>query len=179
MDIGIVSVRYAKALLRFATENSEEQQVYAEMETLSAAYRSVPALQVALLNPTLTDRQKSDLLVAACGTEQQVSASTQRFVALVTEKKRADLMLFIAQSYITLYRKSKQIIKGRLVVPVEIRQPLAERLQRMVETATGSSVEFEVCVDDAIGGGFVLEYDTYRLDASLHTQINRMRRALK
>ena len=40
-------------------------------------------------------------------------------------------------------------------------------------------MEFEVCVDEKIEGGFILEYDTYRLDASLRTQLDQIHRELK
>ena len=179
MDIGIVSVRYAKALLRFATENKEEQQVYAEMETLSRTFLKVSALQPALLNPVLTNAQKIDLLAAACVGEGQITRSTRRFIELVTEKKRADLMLFIANAYMTLYRKTKGIIKGCLTVPTEISEKVCQRLQQIIESKTSSQVEFEVRVDEEIKGGFILDYDTYRLDASLRTQLNELRRALQ
>ena len=179
MDIGIVSVRYAKALLRFATENKEEQQVYAEMETLSRTFLKVEALQPALLNPVLNNDQKIDLLAAACVGNGEVTHSTKRFIQLVTEKKRADLMLFIANAYMTLYRKTKGIIKGCLTVPTEISEKVCQRLQQIIESKTSSQVEFEVRVDEDIKGGFILDYDTYRLDASLRTQLNELRRALK
>ena len=52
MDIGIISVRYAKALLQFALENKEEQTVYGEMKTLGETFRAVPALRQALITPT-------------------------------------------------------------------------------------------------------------------------------
>ena len=179
MDIGIVSVRYAKALLRFATENKEEQLVYAEMENLSATFLKVQALQPALLNPVLTNVQKTQLLTSACVGNGKITKSTKRFIELVTEKKRADLMMFIANTYMTLYRKSKGIIKGCLTVPTEISENVSKRLQQIIESKTSNQVEFEVRVDEEIGGGFILDYDTYRLDASLRTQLNELKRALK
>ena len=179
MDIGIVSVRYAKALLRFATENKEEQQVYAEMETLAGTFLKVQALQSALLNPVLTNDQKTELLASACVGNGEISKSTKRFIQLVTDKKRADLMMFIANAYMTLYRKSKGIIKGCLTVPTAISENVSKRLQQIIESKTSNQVEFEVRIDEEIGGGFILDYDTYRLDASLRTQLSELKRALK
>ncbi len=179
MDIGIVSVRYAKALLKFAVENREEEQVYLEMETLASSFQSVPALQSALLNPVFAASQKVKLLETACAGSKTLSVSTLRFLRLVIEKKRAELMMFIANSYVTLYRKSKQIIKGRLIVPVKIKEEVSQRLRHIIESKTNTQMEFEVCVDKEIEGGFILEYDTYRLDASLRTQLSVLHRTLK
>lgn len=179
MDIGIVAARYAKALLRFATENKEEDVVYQEMNGYLTAFLKVSALQPALLSPVLKEQQKRDLLLSACSIAEEVSSSTRRFVELVLEKRRADLMHFIAQSYISQYRNSKNIVKGRLVVPMEVSASVGNRLQQILEQRTHCNVEFEVTVDPHIEGGFILEYDTYRLDASLRTQIGQLHRSLK
>lgn len=38
MDIGVISVRYARALLKSATDAKVEAGIYAEMQTLAKAY---------------------------------------------------------------------------------------------------------------------------------------------
>ena len=49
----------------------------------------------------------------------------------------------------------------------------------MVESKTKGTVEFETEVNPDIIGGFVLEYDTYRLDASVQTQLRQVLTQLK
>lgn len=178
MDIGIVSIRYAKALLQFAIENQEEDKVYEEMSFMAEIFIKIPALQKAMSNPSLTKEQTTELLNNACGTDIVLSKSTKRFNQLVVSKKRANLMMFIAYAYITLYRKAKHLIKGRLVVSKSVGEDVAKRMQSIVEARTDCKVDFEVLIDQNIGGGFILEYDTYRLDASVKSQIEKLRRAL-
>lgn len=179
MDIGLVSTRYAKALLRFSVDNREEEKVYQEMVALAKAFQKVQALHPALQNPVLTDEQREKLLTAACNQETKVSASTQRFIQLVVEKKRTALMHLIALTYQSLYCKQKGIVKGKLIVPVMVSEAVGSKLQQVVADIAQSEVDFEVCVDEKIEGGFILEYDTYRLDASLRTQLQQIHRALK
>ena len=168
MDIGIVSIRYAKALLQFAMENHEEDGVYREMSAMADVF----------MKPVLTSQQTETLLGSACGSGDSQTASTRKFIKLVVSKKRADFMMFIAHAYVTLYRKEKHLVKGRLVVAKSVSEHVAQRLQAIVEARTDSKVDFEVLVDENIGGGFILEYDTYRLDASVKTQIEKLHRAL-
>ena len=173
MDLGIISTRYANALLLFAEEKGETKQVYQETTTLAHSFLAVPALQQAMTNPVLSVECKSRLLLtAACG-EQQPSASLKRFVQLVVNKARADIMLFVAHSYGTLYRKKEHMITARLVVP-----NLKEKLQQMVENRAHCKVDFKVDEDASIEGGFILEYDTYKLDASVRTQLSKIKREL-
>ena len=133
MDIGIISIRYAKALLRFAIDNKEEERVYAEMETMAHSFLHIPTLRQVLQDP-LSDnaRQVEILSCATCGNES-LSASTKRFIQLVTVHNRTDLMQFIAQAYITLYLKRKRIIKGRLIVPMLRRRQFVRSCRRLLK----------------------------------------------
>ena len=45
MDIGVISVRYARALLKGATVQQQEDKVYAEMQTLLGSYSELPQLR--------------------------------------------------------------------------------------------------------------------------------------
>lgn len=180
MDFGIISMRYARALLRFATENGEAEKVYTETDCLAQAFLKVPALHGALLNPVVSDAQKERLLLSAATDDEagKCSGSFCRFVSVAIAKKRADLMVFIAHSYGTLYRKANHIIKGTLTVSAPVSSELVGRLREMAEKRSGEKVDFQVEEDAAICGGFVLRYGTYCLDASVRTHLAKLHREL-
>jgi len=48
-----------------------------------------------------------------------------------------------------------------------------------VESKTNGTVEFETEVNPDIIGGFILEYDTYRMDASVKSKLNTILNQLK
>jgi F-type H+-transporting ATPase subunit delta len=81
-------------------------------------------------------------------------------------------MQFIANSYITLYRQQKNIIRGKLTTAVAVLPATEQRMRQMVERKTQGTVEFESEVNPDIIGGFILEYDTYRMDASVRSKLN-------
>jgi F-type H+-transporting ATPase subunit delta len=85
---------------------------------------------------------------------------------------------FIANSYITLYRQQKNITRGKLTTAVPVSQDVQKKMLQMVEGRTKGNVEFITEVNPDILGGFVLEYDTYRLDTSVKTQLNNIQKKL-
>lgn len=178
MDQGIISMRYAKALLRYAEENGEAKTVYGETARLSENLLRVPALQRALLNPVLNEEKKRELLLAAAVAEGSPSKSLSDFITLLLRKQRTDTVLRIAYAYGTCYRERYKIVRGRLVLPGEIDDKIFERLSRKVEASAEGRVDFEKVIDPSIIGGFVLEYDTYRLDASVRGRFKRIREQL-
>ena len=52
-------------------------------------------------------------------------------------------------------------------------------MKSMVERKTQGTVEFLTEVNPDIIGGFILEYDTYRMDASVKSQLNSILKKLK
>lgn len=178
MDTGIVATRYAKALLRYATEQGQAEAVYGEMNHLAESLIALPRLSAALDNPVVTAADKIELLVEAAGGEAKVSDAGKRFLRLVVESGRAEAMLFIAKAYGSLYRRANHVVEGRLIVAQPLSAALTEKLRSVLEKETQCSVDFEVVCSSEIGAGFVLEYDNKRLDASLSRRIAQMRRRL-
>ena len=177
MDIGVISVRYARALLKSAVQTKCDDQVYSDMATLAKSFVDVPQLRTTINNPTISQESKRQLLVTACG--PSATTLTKRFVDLVLKEGRESFMVFIASSYITLYRKQKNIIHGRLITATTVSPETEQKMRSIVESKTQGTVEFLTEVNPDIIGGFILEYDTYRMDASVRTKLNNILNTLK
>jgi len=178
MDIGIISVRYARALLKSALDQKLDQQVYQEMQQLAKSYVEVPVLRHTIDNPMLAKDKKEMLLLTAIG-GSQASELSKAFVALVLKEDRENMIQFIANSYVTLYRQQKNIIRGKLTTAVAVSPATEQKMRQMVEGKTKGTVEFETEVNPDIIGGFILEYDTYRMDGSVKSKLNSILNTLK
>lgn len=172
MDIGVISVRYARALLKAATVAKIEDRVCIDMATLAKSFVDVPQLRLAIDNPMLSkDKKRALLATAAGGSDVQL---TRTFIDLVLKEDRESIVQFMANSYVTLYRKQNNIIRGKLTTAVAVSPETERKMRQMVENRTKGTVEFETEVNPDIIGGFILEYDTYRLDASVQSQLRNI-----
>ena len=177
MDIGVISMRYARALLKSATDQKQEDAVYQEMMTVAKSYLDVPALRHTIDNPMLSKDKKEALLLVAAG--EKPCELTKAFIALVLKEDRENVMQFMANSYITLYRKQKNVIRGKLTTAARVSVETEQKMRQMVESKTNGTVEFETEVNPDIIGGFILEYDTFRMDASVKSKLNTILTQLK
>ena len=177
MDIGVISVRYARALLKSATDQKLEEKVYQEMMTIAKSYLEVPQLRQTIDNPMLSKDKKQMLLLTAVG--EKPSELTKSFIQLVLKEDRENVMQFMANSYITLFRKQKNVIRGKLTTAARVSAQTEQKMRQMVESKTNGTVEFETEVNPDIIGGFILEYDTYRMDASVKAKLNSILSTLK
>ncbi len=177
MDLGVISVRYARALLKSAMQLKQEDKLYQEMQTLLGSYLKVPELRFTIDNPMLSKDKKKGLLGTACG--KDVTELTNKFFALVLREDRENALQFMAASYITLYRKQKNITRGKLITATAVSPQTEAKMKQMVEDKTQGTVEFNTEVNPDIIGGFILEYDTYRMDASVKSKLNAILTQLK
>lgn len=169
MNLGVISVRYARALLKGCCDENIEDEVYCCMEALAKTYIDVPQFREVIENPMVANDKKMQLLITAVGGHP--CGIVEAFFHLVLKEGRDNILQFCANSYITLYRRQKNIIRGKLTTAVAVSPETEQKLCKMVEGRTNGVVEFETEVDPDIIGGFILEYDTFRLDVSVKSKL--------
>lgn len=176
MDIGIVSSRYAKALLKYASAHRQTASVYEGVKVLRDSFVRVPRLKSVLADPMLSAEKQYRLLYVASG--QNESKCLQEFFRLVIKNRRVGVMPFIVNSYIELYRTEQNIIQCRLTVPAQLSDKTIDRLKAVVERKTQKTVDFALNIDPSIIGGFIIEYDSQCLDASVAAQLRQLRKQI-
>ncbi|MBP5317920.1 MAG: F0F1 ATP synthase subunit delta [Paludibacteraceae bacterium] len=173
MNSGKISVRYAKALLGFAEKNGEADKVYAEMQLVAVAFEAAPLLRELMETPGLLTNEKVNLLTAILG-EQKPSATTAAFFKFVVDQKREEHMQMIALMYEKLYREARNLLKGELRSAVELPKATLQKIEKYVNQRFGATVELSSSTDASLIGGFVLDVNDQRLDASIIGQLQKL-----
>lgn len=166
-------MRYAKAMLAFALENGEENAIYNMMLQLRHTFRNVKQLPVVLQNPFLSQNERVGLICDAVN----ASPLFERFARLVVKEEREELLLFIAHAYIMLYRREKKILAVDFTTAVPADDALNGKVTAML-AGDHDSVELNNAVDPSIIGGFIIEADSKRYDASVGSQLREIRKQL-
>ena len=118
--------------------------------------------------------KKVELLKTAALCNDDSEKVLEQFFRLVLAQKREKFLQFMIWSYIGLYRRENNILMGRLTTAVP--SPVLEkRMTTIIEGKTSKEVEFYTSVDPNIIGGYVLEMVGYRIDASISSQLKRVK----
>lgn len=176
MNSGMISMRYARALFEYSLEKKMEEKVFAEMKNLAASLAGEQKLRAALDNPVLNTKDKLELIKLAAGKE--VSDVFVRFISLVLAQRREDHLQRMSLVYLDLYREYKNISVGRLITAYPIKTEVVDKIKYLVQQKKSGTIEFITEVDPDITGGFILYIDTYRLDASIATQLKNIKQQL-
>ncbi|MDR1517611.1 MAG: F0F1 ATP synthase subunit delta [Dysgonamonadaceae bacterium] len=175
MEVGILSMRYAKALIEFAQEKKAEDTLYRELGVLAHSFRTQPTLTETIDNPIISAEDKFSLIcVAACGNAKP-SAELAGFIRLVLKHNRESYLHFMCLMYLDLYRKLKHIGVGQLITAVPVDEKVRNRMTLAASRFLHSKMELKTVVDPSIEGGFIFDINDYRLDASIATQLRQMK----
>ncbi len=176
MNEGILSSRYAKALLKFVQETGNGDKVYSQAGILVLRMEEVRQLKDYIENhDEISLEKKLQLLETALG--EPMSLELRRFMALVTSRRRTEYFYRMLYDFIGQYREANNIRVGRLITAFPA-QGLKEKMESVFSGKAGAEVRLEMEVNPDILGGFIFELDGWRLDASVETRLDRIRRKL-
>lgn len=176
MNAGLIASRYAKAFLKYVQEAGSGDKVYSQVCRLVRVIEELPQMKIYLEDSSdISLERKLSLLSAAL--DAPVEAAISDFLKMVTANNREEYFHRMLLSFIEQYRSANNIKVGRVVTAVPY-DDLGNRLEEMFHDRTGAEVHLSEEVNPDIIGGFVFELDGYRMDASVETHLNRIRRQL-
>lgn len=173
MTVGMISRRYAKALFEYAREKKVEKEVDEEMKKLANQFASEPRLRAAMNNPIVTTKDKLNLLRSSIG--GKCSPAFERFIQLVLKHKREGFLQWMALSYDELYSIANHINQARLITAAPASKEAIDKLKTVLQKIKPGTQVITTEVNPNIDGGFILFVDTYRLDASIASQLKRIK----
>ena len=163
MEVGVLSMRYAKAMIEYAQEKGVEDRLYNEFFTLSHSF------------PVVSVKDKLALICTAADGNGESSREFVRFITLVLRNRREGYLQFISLMYLDLYRKLKHIGVGKLITAVPVDKETENRIRSAAAHILHAQMELDTVIDPSIEGGFIFDINDYRLDASIATQLKRVK----
>jgi F-type H+-transporting ATPase subunit delta len=166
---------YANALFEAAKEQGRLEVVARELLEFSQAVGQVPELRALLENPELDTQHRSDALRAVLADADEL---VRNFLLLVSEKGRAHELEEIVEEFQRLVAEEEGVLDVELTTAVELSDEEAQRILGRIEQSTDRKLRATRAVDPALIGGFVLQAGSHRVDASVRSRLELLRRQL-
>jgi len=177
MNDGLIPQRYAMALFKMAKDKKNTDAVYDEMKNVIDAFHTHSGFAKVMTNPFVNRKKKEALLLAAAGS--CLEDDYRRFVKLILDNHREAFALEMALAYRKIYRNENHIAQVVITTAVNLPDDEIKKLNRVVEDAfKGFRLEFSYKIDPDIIGGFVIDVDSTRMDASVSNELEQLRHKL-
>ena len=174
----ILARRYAKALFAVGKEEGTFVEYAQSLNDLAALYSEQPEVADGLTNlmyPLDVRAKVMSELIKALGADKIMA----RFLNLLVEKRRTDILPELAAEYQAIVDKDQNICRSRIISAMELSAALQAKVQATLENITGKKVILATEVDPSIIGGIVAKVGDLVLDGSIKTQLAGLNESIK
>jgi F-type H+-transporting ATPase subunit delta len=173
-----IAKRYAKALFEIAEETKKLEKITNDVVFIDSLIRSSRELQLFLKSPIIKEDKKREVLKEIFS-DSRVDPVTLKFIMLLVEKKREDILHDIVKVYQQIYDEKMGIVSAEVVTAVEVGERLKKKIERKILELTGAKkVKASYRVDPSIIGGIVIRVGDTVYDASIRRRIQLLREQL-
>lgn len=169
-----VAKRYVKALMNVALEKQTLDLVYADMKLLNETLDQNRDLELLLKSRIIKSDKKLSILTSIF--KDKLSVLTNEFIKLLAVQNRVDVLADMPFEFFIQYRAYKHITVANVTSAIALTDDLRTQIKAMIAKTTDKTLELEESVDKSILGGFVLNVDGKQLDASVSSDLKRLRK---
>ena len=175
MSAKSVASRYAKSLLELADEQGKVESVYEDVELLKKMLKNRD-LYGMFKSPVIPAHHKIKVINALFG--GRLDDLTLRFIRLVVQKERGELLPQIALEFIDQYKAFKNISIVHITSAAVLSEEAIRRIKEKLHEKGLIDGEIEILekIDPSLIGGFVMEFDGYRYDSSVSWLLSDLRK---
>lgn len=181
MTSGAAAGRYARALFDVLSKEAPAQldPVEDQIQGLADLFAGTPAIAAVMSNPAVPVTKKAAVVKALLDRSGgSFAAPVAKLLLMLAERDRLKLLPDIARIYRDRLMDHRQVIRGDVTTALPLAQEKVTALAQSLERATGRKVLLGARVDPAIIGGVVARLGSTVYDASVSTQLERMKQAL-
>lgn len=170
----IAASRYAKSLLDLAVEQKQLDAVYKDILLIRNTLESSHELKVFLKSPVVRVDKKLDVLKALF--EKLVSQLTVKYLELVVNKMRSNILFEISIEFVNQYREFNGIATAVITSAVKLDDASRKKALEIVKAYTKGEVELTEKVNPSLIGGFVLSVGDKQIDSSVSRQLLNLKK---
>ncbi len=168
-----VAKRYANALFDFTLEKKNESEVHNDMLLIKEMVAVIDFKRF-LYSPIISPKKKQSIVKSILA--DKVSETTLLFVLLIFKHKREALLYDIAHQFHLIYKERNLMLDVTLISAVEYDDAFKNKLIEKLRKETHyQNINIKEKIDNQIIGGFILEYNDKKYDASIRRKINELK----
>ena len=168
-----VAVPYAEALLDLAQSNDSLKETTNDMNIVSQFLEDSSELKKFLGNPLITKDAKKNIVKDIFG--DQIDTSTLKFLLLLVERGRIEVLESIAQRFLELSFKQESIEIAKITSSIQLSSQQQKDISEKLKVLTrAKQIKLALKVDPSLIGGFTIEIGSKMIDTSIRGQLKQI-----
>jgi len=173
-----IAERYVKALFEGATAAASLASVEKDLESMGKALQQSPEFQHFLINPLLTNDQRSASLSAILD-KIGANALTHQFITTLIAQKRLPILPAIVAEFARIAAAARGELDVAIIAATPLKDNEISQINGRLSKAYGRKLRLEVSHDPSLLGGVIVRIGSQQLDSSLAGKLRRLKNTLK
>ena len=172
-----IAAPYARALFDFSVEQNIMHQITADFQNLDIFLAETPELLEYLNNPIVNQKVKSEILTKAL--KSQLNTETFKFLMVLVERDRINLLTTIIESYLELIYQTASIKMIEVSTASAFTNLQKDTLiQKLKELTNAREIRLVINVDPSLIGGFLIKTEETVIDFTVKNQLQKLAKHL-
>ena len=173
----IIARRYARALYEQAQQDGVLDAVDADMAVIRETLEASRDLNRFFRSPIISREKKQAVVTSLVETQQR--PTTLRFLELLVDKKREDLVPEIVAAYRALRDEQEGVVEAHVKTALPLSDEEERTLTTALERMTEQKVRLDVERDPELVGGVVIRVGDTVYDGSVRNKLANLREQLE
>jgi F-type H+-transporting ATPase subunit delta len=172
-----IAAPYARALFDFSVEKNIMHQITADFQNLDTFLNEAPELLEYLNNPIIKQNVKSGILTKTL--KSQLNTETFKFLMVLVERDRINLLTTVIQSYLELIYQTASIKMIEVSTASSFTNLQKDTLiQKLKELTNAREIRLVINVDSSLIGGFLIKTESKIIDFTVKNQLQKLAKHL-
>lgn len=168
-----VAVPYAEALLDLAKSNGSLKETTNDINIVSQFLANSSDLKKFLGNPLITREAKKNVVKDIIG--EQIAESTLKFLLLLVDRNRIQVLDSIALKFLELSYNQESIEIAKITSSIQLSADQQKSIAEKLKVITGAKqIKLALKVDPKLIGGFTVEIGSKMIDTSIRGQLRKI-----
>jgi F-type H+-transporting ATPase subunit delta len=172
-----IAAPYARALFDFSVEKNIMHQITADFQNLEIFLNESSELTEYLSNPIVSQEAKQGVLTKIL--EPQLNAETFKFLMVLVERDRINLLESVISNYLELVYETASIKTIEVVTAFAFSNSQKTTLiEKLKELTNAREIRLVVTVEPSLIGGFLIKTESKVIDFTIKNQLQQLAKHL-
>ena len=168
---------YARALFDFSVEKNIMHQITADFQNLDIFLSENHELTEYLNNPIISQESKRQVLIKIL--KPQLNSETFKFVMILINRDRINLLKFVIFSYLELVYEAASIKMIEILTAYPFSNLQKNILiQKLKELTNAREIRLVITVDSSLIGGFLIKTESKVINFTIKNQLQKLAKHL-
>ncbi len=169
-----IARKYATVLMKICQDDSELNKIESELKSFRDILKGSPDTLRFFTKPVVSGTKKLELINHLCK-KLGFLAATQKFLAVLTDRERLDILEDILESLVQVKDEKNNIIPVEVLAATKLNAEAKKKIIALFQSKLNKNIRLSIKIDPSLIGGMITKIGSTIYDGSVEGQLLKIK----